>query len=171
LLDALVREFGHTGGDPRKLIRAIVTSRVYALASEPRAGHALAMDPAARYLARREARPLTPAQFKRAVEWVIGDALPHESPPESLLARQLYVLNSGLIQDGLVKPGNSVAAIGDFVSEPTQQLRALFRLVLSRDPKPSEAESFLPALEKQGAAGLGDLAFALMAGREFGSLR
>ncbi len=171
LLDALVREFGHTGGDPRKLIRAIVTSRVYALASEPRAGHALAMDPAARYLARREARPLTPAQFKRAVEWVIGDALPHESPPESLLARQLYVLNSGLIQDGLVKPGNSVAAIGDFVSEPTQQLRALFRLVLSRNPKPSEAESFLPALEKQGAAGLGDLAFALMAGREFGSLR
>ncbi|MED5381618.1 MAG: DUF1549 domain-containing protein [Verrucomicrobiota bacterium] len=171
LLDALVREFGRTGGDPRILIRTIVTSRVYALASEPREGRSLVTDPAARYLARREARPLTPAQFKRAVESVIGDALPHEPPPESPLARQLYVLNSGLIQDGLAKPGNAVAAIGDFVAEPASQLRELFRLVLSRDPKPSEAKAFLPTLEKQGANGLGDLAFALMAGREFGSLR
>jgi hypothetical protein len=171
LLDALVREFGRTDGDLRKLIRTIVTSRVYALASEPSAGQPLATDPAARYLARREARPLTPAQFKRAVELVVGDKLPHEPPPESPLARQLYVLNSGLIQDGLAKPGNSVAAIGDFVAGPAQQLRALFRLVLSRDPNPREAEAFLPTLQKQGADGLGDLAFALMAGREFGSLR
>jgi hypothetical protein len=64
-----------------------------------------------------------------------------------------------------------VAAIGDFVSEPADQLRELFRLVLSRDPRPSEADAFLPTLQEQGAAGLGDLAFALMAGREFGSLR
>jgi hypothetical protein len=171
LLDAVVREFGRTGGDPRELIRAIVTSRVYALASEPRAGQPLATDPAARYLARREARPLTPAQFKRAVESVLGIGLPNEPPPESPLARQLYVLNSGLIRDGLAKPGNTVAAIGDFVSGPDDQLRALFRLVLSRDPRPGEAEAFLPTLEKQGTGGLRDLAFALMAGREFGSLR
>jgi hypothetical protein len=171
LLDVLVREFGRTDGDLRKLIRTIVTSRVYALASQPGEGRALATDPAARYLARREARPLTPAQFKRAVESVVGDELPQEPPPESPLARQLYVLNSGLIQGGLAKPGNSVAAIGDFVSEPSDQLRELFRLVLSRDPRPSEADAFLPTLQKQGAAGLGDLAFALMAGREFGSLR
>ena len=171
LLDALVREFGRTDGDLRKLIRTIVTSRVYALASDPSEGRSLATDPAARYLARREARPLTPAQFKRAVEWVIGDTLPHEPPPESPLARQLYVLNSGLIQGGLAKPGNSVAAIGDFVAGPAVQLRELFRLVLSRDPKPSEAKAFLPTLEKQGNTGLSDLAFALMAGREFGSLR
>jgi hypothetical protein len=81
------------------------------------------------------------------------------------------VLNSGLIQGGLAKPGNSVAAIGDFVAGPADQLRELFRLVLSRDPKPSEAKAFLPTLEKQGNTGLSDLAFALMAGREFGSLR
>ena len=93
----------------RKLIRTIVTSRVYALASQPGEGRALATDPAARYLARREARPLTPMQFKRAVESVVGDELPQEPPPESPLARQLYVLNSGLIQGGLAKPGNSVA--------------------------------------------------------------
>ena len=171
LLDVLVLEFGRTDGDLRKLIRTIVTSRVYALASQPGEGRALATDPAARYLARREARPLTPTQFKRAVESVVGDELPQEPPPESPLARQLYVLNSGLIQGGLTKPGNSVAAIGDFVSEPTDQLRELFRLVLSRDPRPSEADAFLQTLQKQGAAGLGDLAFALMAGREFGSLR
>ena len=171
LLDLLVREFGRTDGDLRKLIRTIVTSRVYALASQPGEGRALTTDPAARYLARREARPLTPPQFKRAVESVIGDELPQEPPPESPLARQLYVLNSGLIQGGLAKPGNSVAAIGDFVSEPADQLRELFRLVLSRDPRPSEADAFLPTLQEQGAAGLGDLAFALMAGREFGSLR
>ena len=71
----------------------------------------------------------------------------------------------------MAKPGNSVATIGDFVAGPAQQLRALFRLVLSRDPNPREAEAFLPTLQKQGADGLGDLAFALMAGREFGSLR
>jgi len=171
LLDALVREFERTDGDLRKLIRTIVTSRVYALASQPGEGRALATDPAARYLARREARPLTPMQFKRAVESVVGDELPQEPPPESPLARQLYVLNSGLIQGGLAKPGNSVAAIGDFVSEPADQLRELFRLVLSRDPRPSEADAFLPTLQKQSAAGLSDLAFALMAGREFGSLR
>ena len=171
LLDALVREFERTDGDLRKLIRTIVTSRVYALASEPGEGRTLETDPAARYLARREARPLTPAQFMRAVESVLGVALQHEPPPKSPLARQLYVLNSGLIQGGLAKPGNSVAAIGDFVSEPADQLRELFRLVLSRDPRPSEADAFLPTLQKQSAAGLSDLAFALMAGREFGSLR
>ena len=166
-----MREFGRTDGDLRKLIRTIVTSRVYALASEPGEGRTLETDPAARYLARREARPLTPAQFMRAVESVLGVALQHEPPPESPLARQLYVLNSGLIQGGLTKPGNSVAAIGDFVSEPADQLRELFRLVLSRDPRPREADAFLPTLQKQGATGLSDLAFALMAGREFGSLR
>ena len=171
LLDALVQKFERTDGDLRKLIRTIVTSRVYALASEPGEGRTLETDPAARYLARREARPLTPAQFMRAVESVLGVALQHEPPPESPLARQLYVLNSGLIQGGLAKPGNSVAAIGDFVIEPAQQLRELYRLVLSRDPRPGEADAFLPTLQKQGATGLGDLAFALIAGREFGSLR
>jgi len=47
----------------------------------------------------------------------------------------------------------------------------LYRLVLSRDPRPGEADAFLPTLQKQGATGLVDLAFALIAGREFGSLR
>ena len=57
LLDALVQKFERTDGDLRKLIRTIVTSRVYALASQPGEGRALATDPAARYLARRAARP------------------------------------------------------------------------------------------------------------------
>ncbi len=172
VLDLLAKEFQAEGADLRQLVRTIAVSRVYALSSEPPDRGNLKGDPALAYLARREARPLAPAQFKRAVESVLGVEIDRPAPPESPLARQLYVMNSGLIQAGLEAPGNQVEAIFDFQPDPAEQLQELFRLILTRPPTEREAKALLPTLKGDDARAAGrDLAFALLAGREFGSLR
>ena len=130
-------------------------------------------DPELLYMARREAKPLTTDQFKTAVEFVLGVSINHPKPPDSPLARQLYILNSGLIQIGLNTRGNQVSAVFDFQSDPKIQLDELYRLILSRDPRPKERQAFLPLFQKTNdpqRTGK-DLAYALLASREFGSLR
>ena len=84
VLDFLAGALEESGFDLRALVRLIVTSELYALSSEaPEAGR-LGADPAARYLARREARPLSPSQFADAVEHVLGVKIAREDPPESM---------------------------------------------------------------------------------------
>lgn len=173
LLGALAEEFQKTGGSLRKMVKLIATSRVYALSSDPPSPGELKGDPELEYLARREARPLSPTQFKRAVEAVLGVRINRPAPPESPLARQLHVINSGLLQAGLNAPGNQVEAIFDFQPDPGEQLKELYQLILSRPPTEREFKALLPTLrgaEDVRAAGK-DLAFALLASREFGSLR
>ncbi len=173
LLDVLAEEFQKTGGDLREMVRLIVTSRVYALSSDPLSPGELKGDPELEYLARREARPLSPTQFKRAVESVLGVRINRSAPPDSPLARQLHVMNSGLLQSALNAPGNQVEAIFDFQPDPREQLKELYQLILSRPPTEREIKALLPTLrgaEDARAAGK-DLGFALLASREFGSLR
>lgn len=172
LLELLAKEFQAGGTDLRRLVKTIVTSRIYALSSEPPSPGELTGDPELDFIARREARPLSPRQFKLAVESVLGVKIDRPVPPDSPLARQLYVMNSGLLQAGLKTPGNQVEAIFDFQPDPKEQLTELYQLILSRRPTEREIESLLPTLQRGGARSAGnDLAFALLASREFGSLR
>jgi hypothetical protein len=173
ILDLLVEQFRENGADFRKLVRFIATSELYAIASSPPDEDRVSGDPELQYLARRGAGPLTPSQFKKAVEFVLGVAIDRPAPPDSPLAQQLYIMNSGLIQSGLKTPGNQVDAILDFQPDPAAQLQELFRLILARDPRPEERDAFLPLVQRAGQSRRApkDLAFALLAGREFGSLR
>lgn len=173
ILDLLTERFRKNGTDVRRLVRFIVTSQLYAAGSEPPNTDQVTGDPEHRYLARRAARPLTPAQFKTAVEFVLGVEINRPPPPDSPLAQQLYIMNSGLIQSGLKTPGNQVDAIFDFQPDANEQLNELYHLILSRGPRAAERRVFLPLLRKsENPQKTGrDLAFALLAGREFGSLR
>lgn len=173
ILNLLADRFRQDDTDVRSLVRFIVTSRLYAVGSEPMTPDQVSGDPEQLYLARRAARPLTPSQFKTAVEFVLGVEINRPPPPDSPLAQQLYIMNSGLIQTGLKTPGNQVDAIFDFQPDANEQLNELYRLILARDPQAKEREAFLPLLQtaKNPRQTGRDLAFALLAGREFGSLR
>ena len=162
----------------RPLFELITTSQVYAASSAPPDARSFTLtgDPAWRYLARREARALTSRQFHRAVEGVLGVAVVAEEFPETPLAGELHLLNSGQWQRALAEPGNQVGVIFDFESDPAQQLHQLYELVLSRPPRPEEVSEFLPMLQDAGSPESGraagrDLAFALLASREFSSIR
>ena len=173
ILDLLVDRFVKDDADLRKLVRFIVTSRLYAVSSSPPDEEKVSGDPELQYFARRKARPLTPSQYKNAVEFVLGTQIEGPALPDSPLAQQLHILNSGLIQEGLNAPDNHVDAILDFQPQPAEQLVELYRLVLAREPRAEERDYFLPLLrqakENRGVAR--DLAAALLASREFGSLR
>lgn len=173
ILDLLVDRFVKDDADLRKLVRFIVTSRLYAVSSSPPDEDKVSGDPELQYFARRQARPLTPSQYKNAVEFVLGTQIEGPALPDSPLAQQLHILNSGLIQAGLNAPDNHVDALLDFQPQPAEQLVELYRLVLAREPRAEERDYFLPLLrqakENRGVAK--DLAAALLASREFGSLR
>ena len=184
MLDLLTHIFQQNGTDLRELIRFIVTSELYAVASQPSVNvgsstgsFQVSMDPQLQYMGRREARRLTNVQFRAAIEFVLGVSLgsstDSRSLPESPLARQLYLLNSGLIQEGLQKPGNQIDAIFEFETNPTDWLNELTMLILSRQPRSTEKNVFIPLLEKSTdpQTTVRDLAFALIVSREFGSLR
>jgi hypothetical protein len=173
LLDALSRRFAASGGDLRDLVLSIVASRPYALSCEP--WPEAEIDAAAlRFLARREARPLSPRAFGRAIAAVAGSgSAPRGALPGAPLALQLGILNGPLIHAALESGATHVDAIFDFGGEPEEQLEELFLLILSRPPRPEEIAAFMPSLAAPGdrrQAGR-DLAFALLASREFGSVR
>jgi hypothetical protein len=188
VLEVLASHFKNSGYDLRKLVRFIVTSKVYALASDPTDAKSLAGDPALKYFARREARSLTRPQFDKAIRSVIGHDLSqavdkrrgssmmepdYSSETTSPLADQLALLNSGLIQRGLATNGNEVEAIFTFSASAEQALEDLFVLVLSRVPGDEERKQFLPVAKKalSDSHARDDLATALMLSREFGSIR
>ncbi|NNE91425.1 MAG: DUF1553 domain-containing protein [Verrucomicrobiales bacterium] len=174
VLDLLTNTLIEVDYDLRELIRFIVTSDFYKLASSPNSDrHQKLGDAPKKYMAHQTARRLSADEFRRAVGFVTGVKVNHPLPPESPLAEQLYVLNSGLIQKALTTPGNQVDAIFDFGFDPAQQLEDLYRLILSRPPTDEEKAAFLPELKdaKDPRQRGRDLAFALLASREFGSVR
>lgn len=174
VLELLANKFRDGDYRLRPLIRFIVTSQLYALSSAPPDGEPLSGDPALRYLARREARPMSGDQFLRAASFVLGVSGDRQlEPAETPLSQQLHILNSGLLQEWLRRPGNQVDAIFAFETDPVRQLDQLYQLILTRPPRPAERREFLPLLESaEDPLAFGrDLAFALLAGREFSSLR
>ncbi len=154
-------------------MQLIATSQLYASSSgRPEIdgpGTALQIQ----FLARREPRPMSGGQFQRALQAVLGIPLKSSEIPTTPLTQQLHLLNSGVVRDALRTPGNQVDAIIDFETDPAQRLEQLFLLILSRPPREAERQAFLPLLADQTdtRAAARDLAFALIASREFGSIR
>lgn len=173
MLNCLEDRFLAVDGDLKSLVTFIVSSQIYAASSEPPDAEAVSGDPERQYLARREARTLTSEELKVAIEFVLGVPIAAGAPPDSPLARQLYLLNSGMLQQGLATEGNQVDAILLFESDPAVQFQSLYQLILSRRPRPAEIKTLMPVLQsaEDREKALKDLAFALLASREFGSVR
>jgi hypothetical protein len=173
VLDLLAEKFLSLEFDIRTFVQFVVSSDLYAASSLPPNVEAVSGDPELRYLARRESKSLTSEQLKEAVEFVLGVPISADVPPDSPLARQLYLLNSGMLRKGLETEGNQVDAILLFETDPKVQLQELFRLILSRPHREAEKDAFLPILETSGnlEKDFKDLALALLASREFGSVR
>lgn len=173
MLDLLADTFLDADFDIRAFVQFVVSSDLYAVGSRPPNPESVSGDPELRYVARRESKSLTSEQLKEAVEFVLGVAIQSDSPPDSPLARQLYLLNSGMLRTGLETAGNQVDAILLFETESRAQLQELFRLILSREPRAAELKAFLPILEASTNLDkdFKDLALALLASREFGSVR
>lgn len=173
ILALLAETFLDLDADIRSFVTFLVSSQMYATSSHPPDPNAISGDPERQYFARREARTLSSEELKAAAEFVIGVPLGDSVPPDSPLARQLFLLNSGMLQDGLATEGNQVELILLFESDPRQQLTELFRLILSREPSAREQATFLPGFKTDAdpAKMIKDLAFALLASREFGSIR
>lgn len=169
----LAKEFEQGDYRLRHLVEWIVTSPLYALDSDPPGPESLSGDPQLRYLARREARPMSSNQFLRSATFVLGIDPPREKSPATPLAQQLHLLNSGKLQEWLRTPGNQVDAIFDFEPGAIKRLDQLYLLILTRHPRPEEQQALLPLLvgsDEQHAV-VRDLAFALLASREFSSIR
>jgi hypothetical protein len=162
-LSALVDEFHRTGRRLPELLTCLVTSMAYAAPLATTDGHA------ATYLAARVSRPLLPATFLRAVSAVVGRDV-QGSLPESPLARELALRNGPLLHDLLGSGGTTIDATYELCSTPHERLVELWRLVLSRAPRPDEEQRFLPVASQDHAA-FRDLCYALLTGREFGHHR
>jgi hypothetical protein len=153
----------------RELIRFLTETELYQVSSDPAPETELSTAPDLDYLARREAVPLTPDQRIASMEQALGIPLGVGAEPSSPLARQLSRLNDARWQDALRQPGNSLEALMLFESHPERRLSQLFELILSRPPNQQERDAFITAAEELDS--LRDLAFALFASREFGSIR
>lgn len=167
ILDHLAKEFPR--GDLRGLTLAIVTSAVYQATSDPSAcdpdGN---RDAAVRFFARREAHPLSPHAFRRAIESALRVEIPTPLP-ESPLARQLALLNGDFIH-GAIARSSVLETLDQLSSSPEAMARDLFELLLSRTPRDAELR-LLRRGPQERSTSLRRLAFALLASREFGSRR
>ena len=169
LLAALVAEWRRTGGDLRALVRTIATSRLYAASSEAAAGDPATEQARVRWFARREARPLDDAVLARSFAFVLGVRRPAMGAVAPL-ARQLAVQNGPLLHEALAE-GTLVDSVLD-LGPRDRRLDGLYALVLARAPRAEERAKFQPLLEGDDPrTALRDLAFALLAGREFSSNR
>ena len=173
VLDLLAGELRSSGYQLRPLVQLIATSQLYAAGSRPAEVDGPGDNLQTQFLARREPRPMSGQQFQRALQAVLGVPLGPSEIPATPLTQQLQLLNSGIVQRALRTPGNQVDAIIDFETDPQQQLEQLFLLILSRPPGEAERREFLPLLADQTdpRTATRDLAFALIASREFGSIR
>ena len=155
-------------GDLRKLVLHIVTSRMYQ--TDPQPTEAAADEAAVRFFARRVARAMPPDTFATAVSRALGTR-PTGRLTRSPLARQLALLNSAFLNEA-VRESGSLETIAQFAPDAKARLRDLFVLLLSREPRRVEVDAFLSDVSKDGDRdGVADLAFALLASREFGSIR
>jgi hypothetical protein len=167
VLDELTAELVQSRGDLRELVRSIATSRMYAVDSTPHDGDA----PDVEFLARRASRPMSRATLRRSVQSVLGVELdPALELPASPLALQLALRNGDLLHSALASGATLVDAIAAFGGSPRDQLADVYKLVLSREPTERERRELLPSLSA-GKVELRQLAFALLASREFGVIR
>ena len=166
-LSALQTEFHGGGSRLRPLLRALVTSRLYALESDANAHDD---DPASHWFARRAPKPLTGDELRRALAATAGvPAAQVPTLPTSPLALRLALLNGEVLgRATLGARGNSVEMIATLGGSASEQLDELFLTCLSRRPRSEERAAFLPHLEaaSDGEHALRELAIALLLSRE-----
>lgn len=173
VLSELTERFEANGQDLRALVVDIVTSELYACASEPDGDADLDLA-RERWFARRAARPLGEAAFHASLAHIVGrDLGPPPAPAASPLAATLHLLNGDLVPNALSGGGTAIDAIADFVMEPGARADALCELVLGRPPDSAERALLAARLESSpdARATCRDIAFALLCSREFHSIR
>jgi len=171
MLDALVAAFHTHGGQLADVVAFVATSAVYRLANEGGETNdpALASASPARWLAARESTALPPGAYARAVAAVVGGELAVRLPA-SPLARELALRNGEALPALLARGGTTIDAIHEFGGKPEERLDQLWLALLSRRPSTAEQAEFLP-LAAADVQAFRDLAYALLAGREFGHRR
>jgi len=176
LLDWLAQDFASHQYDIRRLVRGIVLSRVYALASSdaPQEAFAGALERplAAEQIARSwcVAAGLPPSDdgLRRAVVKAIPDVLPKEY---NATFQQAQFLASSPALAALVKPENQNTAVRIAgLPEPADRVREAFLAVDGRLPDAEEtaqAGEFLRTRSDRPAEAVRDLLWALMTSAEF----
>ncbi len=187
MLTAITRAFSDAGGRARPFLRWLVTSAMYRVSSDPPfAAHPGAESGAeidtrrsvdanrlASLLVRREARSLDDREFRASVEQALGIEIGLSDLPDEPLARQLALLNSGVLTEPLAAGKTLVEDLVFFAETSEELLEALYLLILSRPPRRAEIDRLAPALESEAdrTSVARDLAAALVLSREFGVLR
>jgi hypothetical protein len=172
LLDELARLLEQDRGDLRAFLQRVITTRLWALDSERDSDEEETDRARQRFFARRNPTALSPSALRHAVLSVLGVAAPARRSSGSPLARQLEVLNGDIIAGLLDRGGHLVDGLAEFGGAPDAQLRDLWLLTLSRAPSDGERDVFLPHLQAdEPTRAVRELAFALLASREFGSIR
>ena len=162
MLAVLVAQFHAVDGRLPDLLAFLMTSQAYL------AGSRQSTPTSVKHLAAQASRPLPPATFVRALTSVLGRA-PAVRLPDMALARELALRNGPIVHEVLKAGGTTIDATFELCATPRERVVELWRTVLSREPRAAELKSFLPQANELAA--FRDLAFALLAGREFGHRR
>ena len=178
LLDWLAKDFAASGYDVRRLVRGIVTSRVYAL------GWDADGDPAPDAFAVAIERPLTAEQIARswrvAAGWAPEDevlrravtaAVPEVAPRDygaTFQQAQFLTYSPALARLLEPAPGNTAERLS-CIADPVERAREAFLAVLGREPTAEEADRCEEVLRDRSTstAAVRDLLWALMTGAEF----
>jgi hypothetical protein len=173
LLDAATALFCAEGYRLRPLVTAIACARLYAVDSAPQPGDPQRDAALVVQLGRREARPIDPARQLRMVERALALAPGAPlRPAASPLAWWLTQWNGERLHGALAAPDNALAVIA-LDDDAERRIRALFELLLTREPRAAELAACREALAGDGDRDgtLRALAHALILSREFGSRR
>jgi hypothetical protein len=180
LLDWLAKDFADHGYDTRRLVRSIILSRVYQLASSsdstppaPEAFAAATEKPLVAETLARSARIASGrAADDSALRQTFAEAFPEVLPrvTRATIQQAMFLANSRRLAD-LFKPDAGTAAeqLGAIPSIE-ERVREVFRLALIREPDVEELAQgveYLSARADHPAEAAGQLIWALVAGPEF----
>lgn len=191
LLDWLARDFQRSGGDVKRLVRALCNSRAYQLDTRPPRSWKTKPAPPELF-ARAQDKPLSAEQLFRSLLVATGHAadtrglvagqaeprlrrafvrqFPDLFPTEynATLQQALFLANSELFDQLLAPhPGNLLARLANLPDAPAR-VRAAFAAVYGRDPEPDELRECAAHLEARAAEpGLKQLLWALLTSAEF----
>ena len=187
VLEALAAGFVASGYDQRQLLRSLTATRAYQLSS--RATDSSHADPGR--FARMTGKRLTAEQLFDSLAVAVGDADPlpvavptgptprtqflarFASPdrvvePRASVLQALLLMNGGFVGDATSAAGNTLTAVtaAPFLDD-RGRLDALFLAALGRLPDADEAGRLLAHVRAAGAAGYGDVFWALLNSTEF----
>ena len=180
LLDWLAKDFAAHGCDMRRLVRSIVLSRAYQLATwtgaNPPAAEAFAAaaekpipaETLARSAGIASGRSAEDAELRQAFAEAFPDILPRV--PRSTIQQAMLLANSERLA-GLFKPepGSAAVRLGE-ISAPGERVREAFRVTLIRPPDDDELAQgvkYLDAHAGRPAEAAGQLLWSLVTGPEF----